>query len=123
MNKVIPLTILLGFTLPVLAAPTLVSEQVKEEGKLAIPYQMYKLDNGLTVILAPDKSDPLVHLDVTYHVGSSRETVGKSGFAHFFEHMMFQGSKHVGDQEHMRIINEAGGDMNGTPNKDRTNYY
>ena len=49
--------------------------------------------------------------------------MGKSGFAHFFEHMMFQGSKHVGDQEHMRIINEAGGDMNGTTNKDRTNYY
>jgi zinc protease len=114
---------LLGFSLPVLAAPTLVSEQVKQEGKLGIPYQMYKLDNGLTVILAPDHSDPLVHLDVTYHVGSSRETVGKSGFAHFFEHMMFQGSKHVGDQEHMRIINEAGGDMNGTTNKDRTNYY
>ncbi len=92
MNKVIPLTILLGFTLPVLAAPTLIAEQGKEEGKLAIPYQMYKLDNGLTVILAPNRSDPLVHLDVTYHVGSSRETVGKSGFAHFFEHMMFQGS-------------------------------
>ena len=123
MNKVIPLTILLGFTLPVLAAPTLIAEQGKEEGKLAIPYQMFRLDNGLTVILAPDKSDPLVHLDVTYHVGSSRETVGKSGFAHFFEHMMFQGSKHVGDQQHMRIINEAGGDMNGTTNKDRTNYY
>lgn len=123
MNKFIPLSILLGVALPVLAAPTLVSEQVKQEGKLGIPYQMYKLDNGLTVILAPDKSDPLVHLDVTYHVGSSRETVGKSGFAHFFEHMMFQGSKHVGDQEHMRIINEAGGDMNGTTNKDRTNYY
>ena len=123
MKQLIPLSLLMGFALPVLAAPTLVSEQVKQEGKLGIPYQMYKLDNGLTVILAPDKSDPLVHLDVTYHVGSSRETVGKSGFAHFFEHMMFQGSKHVGDQQHMRIINEAGGDMNGTTNKDRTNYY
>ncbi|MGY3857575.1 M16 family metallopeptidase [Aeromonas intestinalis] len=123
MKQLIPLSLLMGFALPALAAPTLVSEQVKQEGKLGIPYQMYKLDNGLTVILAPDKSDPLVHLDVTYHVGSSRETVGKSGFAHFFEHMMFQGSKHVGDQEHMRIINEAGGDMNGTTNKDRTNYY
>ncbi|MGY3903133.1 M16 family metallopeptidase [Aeromonas lusitana] len=123
MKQLIPLSLLLGFALPALAAPTLVSEQVKQEGKLGIPYQMYKLDNGLTVILAPDKSDPLVHLDVTYHVGSSRETVGKSGFAHFFEHMMFQGSKHVGDQQHMRIINEAGGDMNGTTNKDRTNYY
>ncbi|MGL4933731.1 MAG: M16 family metallopeptidase [Aeromonas sp.] len=114
---------LLSLALPVLAAPTLLFEQVKEEGKLAIPYQMYQLDNGLTVILAPDRSDPLVHLDVTYHVGSAREQVGKSGFAHFFEHMMFQGSKHVGDQAHMRIINEAGGDMNGTTNKDRTNYY
>ncbi|MGL4249374.1 MAG: M16 family metallopeptidase [Aeromonas sp.] len=123
MNKTIPLLILLGFTLPAVATPTLIAQQAKEEGKLAIPYQMYKLDNGLTVILAPDRSDPLVHLDVTYHVGSARETVGKSGFAHFFEHMMFQGSKHVGDQEHMRIINEAGGDMNGTTNKDRTNYY
>ncbi|MGL5814359.1 MAG: M16 family metallopeptidase [Aeromonas sp.] len=123
MKQLIPLSLLMGFVLPALAAPTLISEQVKQEGKLGIPYQMYKLDNGLTVILAPDKSDPLVHLDVTYHVGSSRETVGKSGFAHFFEHMMFQGSKHVGDQEHMRIINEAGGDMNGTTNKDRTNYY
>lgn len=123
MKQLIPLSILLGFALPALAAPTLVSEQVKQEGRLGIPYQMYRLDNGLTVILAPDKSDPVVHLDVTYHVGSSRETVGKSGFAHFFEHMMFQGSKHVGDQQHMRIINEAGGEMNGTTNKDRTNYY
>ncbi|BBS85670.1 M16 family metallopeptidase [Aeromonas media] len=123
MNKLIPFSLLLGFTLPALAAPTLVSEQVRQEGRLGIPYQMYRLDNGLTVILAPDRSDPVVHLDVTYHVGSSRETVGKSGFAHFFEHMMFQGSKHVGDQEHMRIINEAGGEMNGTTNKDRTNYF
>ena len=54
------------------------------------------LDNGLTVIVHEDHSDPVVHVDVTYHVGSAREEVGKSGFAHFFEHMMFQGSDHVG---------------------------
>ncbi|MGL5286204.1 MAG: M16 family metallopeptidase [Aeromonas sp.] len=108
---------------PALAAPTLVGEQQAGQGKLTIPYQMYRLDNGLTIILTPDHSDPLVHLDVTYHVGSARETVGKSGFAHFFEHMMFQGSKHVGDQEHMRIINEAGGSMNGATSQDRTVYY
>lgn len=123
MNRSLCVLTLALLATPVLAAPTLVAEQTKEPGKLSIPYQMYRLDNGLTVILAPDKSDPLVHLDVTYHVGSSRESVGKSGFAHFFEHMMFQGSKHVGDQEHMRIINEAGGTMNGTTNRDRTNYY
>ena len=83
----------------------------------------YRLDNGLTVILSPDDSDPLVHVDVTYHVGSAREEIGKSGFAHFFEHMMFQGSKHVGDQQHFRLITEAGGSLNGTTNRDRTNYF
>jgi zinc protease len=90
---------------------------------VSIPYKKYKLDNGLTVILHTDKSDPLVHVDVTYHVGSAREEVGKSGFAHFFEHMMFQGSKHVADEEHFKVITEAGGDMNGTTSSDRTNYY
>ncbi|UKA10653.1 M16 family metallopeptidase [Photobacterium damselae] len=99
-------------------------EQVKpEHGKAVIPFRKYELSNGLTVILHQDKSDPLVHVDMTYHVGSAREEVGKSGFAHFFEHMMFQGSKHVGDQEHFRLITEAGGTLNGSTNRDRTNYY
>ncbi|KOO11736.1 hypothetical protein AKJ18_27590, partial [Vibrio xuii] len=99
-------------------------EQVNEQpGKAMIPYSKYQLDNGLTVILSPDDSDPLVHVDVTYHVGSAREEIGKSGFAHFFEHMMFQGSEHVGDQEHFRLITEGGGTLNGTTNRDRTNYF
>ncbi|MFV0574545.1 MAG: M16 family metallopeptidase [Vibrio sp.] len=89
----------------------------------SIPYSKYKLDNGLTLILSPDHSDPLVHVDVTYHVGSAREKIGRSGFAHFFEHMMFQGSEHVGDQQHFKIVTEAGGDLNGTTNRDRTNYF
>ncbi|MBY3790567.1 insulinase family protein [Photobacterium carnosum] len=99
-------------------------EQVKAvTGKAVIPYSKYQLANGLTVILSPDDSDPLVNVDVTYHVGSAREQQGKSGFAHFFEHMMFQGSKHVGDQQHFRLITEAGGTLNGSTNRDRTNYY
>ncbi|OLQ84703.1 peptidase M16 [Vibrio ponticus] len=102
---------------------TLVEEVNAVAGKATIPYSKYKLDNGLTVILSPDHSDPLVHVDVTYHVGSAREEIGKSGFAHFFEHMMFQGSEHVGDQEHFRLITEAGGTLNGTTNRDRTNYF
>jgi zinc protease len=65
----------------------------------------------------------LVHVDLTYHVGSARETVGKSGFAHFFEHMMFEGSKHVANNLHFKYISEAGGDLNGSTNRDRTNYY
>ncbi|KJG00847.1 M16 family metallopeptidase [Photobacterium angustum] len=99
-------------------------EQVKAvQGKAVIPYSKYRLANGLTVILSPDHSDPLVNVDVTYHVGSAREQQGKSGFAHFFEHMMFQGSKHVGDQQHFKLITEAGGNLNGSTNRDRTNYF
>lgn len=99
-------------------------EQIKAQaGKTVIPYQKYTLSNGLTVILHQDASDPLVHVDMTYHVGSGREELGKSGFAHFFEHMMFQGSENVADEQHFKIVTEAGGNLNGTTNGDRTNYY
>ncbi len=103
-------------------ANTEVIKQTNQE-QVSIPFEKYQLANGLTVILHQDKSDPLVHVDVTYHVGSAREEVGKSGFAHFFEHMMFQGSKHVADEQHFKVITESGGNMNGTTNSDRTNYY
>jgi len=90
---------------------------------IVIPYKKYELDNGLTVILHQDQSDPLVHVDVTYHVGSAREEIGKSGFAHFFEHMMFQGSENVADEQHFKIVAESGGTLNGSTNTDRTNYF
>lgn len=111
---------------PVLPQGVTFVEQLKADPTAdtpVIPYQKYRLANGLTVILHEDNSDPLVHVDVTYHVGSAREELGKSGFAHFFEHMMFQGSENVGDQEHFRLITEAGGTLNGTTNRDRTNYF
>lgn len=99
-------------------------EKVEQKGEeLVIPYSKYVLPNGLTVIVHEDHSDPIVHVDVTYHVGSAREEIGKSGFAHFFEHMMFQGSDNVADEEHFKIITEAGGTLNGTTNRDRTNYF
>lgn len=99
-------------------------ETVSKSGNdIVIPYSKYVLDNGLTVILHPDKSDPLVHVDITYHVGSGREDAGKSGFAHFFEHMMFQGSENVADEQHFALITESGGTLNGTTNTDRTNYF
>lgn len=99
-------------------------EKVTQKGsEIVIPYERYRLANGLTLIVHEDHSDPLVHVDVTYHVGSAREEIGKSGFAHFFEHMMFQGSDHVGDEQHFKIVTEAGGTLNGSTNRDRTNYY
>ncbi len=89
----------------------------------SIPFSKFVLDNGMTVVLHEDHSDPMVHVDVTYHVGSAREEPGRSGFAHFFEHMMFEGSKNVGRGEFTKIISNAGGTLNGTTNSDRTNYY
>ncbi len=98
-------------------------EKVASFSGEAIKYHKFELDNGLTVVLHQDESDPLVNVNVTYHVGSAREEYGRSGFAHFFEHMMFQGSQNVADEEHFKLITEAGGNMNGTTNTDRTNYF
>jgi len=78
------------------AAPTrtLIERIEAQPSKISIAYERWKLANGLTVLLHEDHSDPVVNVMVTYKVGSNRESIGKSGFAHFFEHMMFQGSKH-----------------------------
>jgi len=81
------------------------------------------LDNGLKVVLNPDHSAPTVAVSVTYKVGSSNEVEGRTGFAHLFEHMMFQGSKHAPKGAHFTLISDRGGSLNGTTNSDRTNYY
>ena len=103
---------------------TTMTDKMEANGNpLIIPYEKYKLPNGLTVIVSEDHSDPIVHVQVTYHVGSARESLGKSGFAHFFEHMMFEGSEHVKSKEHFKIISEAGGQMNGYTRRDATTYF
>ena len=95
----------------------------KNDNEIIIPYKKYVLPNGMNVVIHEDHSDPIVYVDVTYHVGSAREQEGRSGFAHFFEHMMFQGSKHVADEQHFKVVTEAGGTLNGSTNTDRTNYF
>ncbi len=108
---------------PLPTGVSLIETVIADENTINIPFKKYKLANGLTVVLHQDDSDPLVHVDVTYHVGSSREQLGKSGFAHFFEHMMFQGSKNVADEQHFKVVTQSGGNLNGTTNSDRTNYF
>ena len=90
---------------------------------LHIPIDTYTLSNGLRVILSEDHATPVVAVNLWYHVGSANEREGLTGFAHLFEHMLFQGSEHVGANEHFELIQRAGGTLNGSTWLDRTNYY
>ncbi len=90
---------------------------------LSLEFEKYTLDNGLDVILHQDTSDPIVALAIQYHVGSNREKPGKTGFAHLFEHMMFQESENVGQDQFFKKIQEAGGTLNGGTGYDGTVYF
>ncbi|MCO6510343.1 MAG: insulinase family protein [Aridibacter famidurans] len=108
-------------TVAILALTSLMSAQ----GPNQLPklkYKEYKLKNGLRVILHEDRSTPIVAVNVWYHVGSKNEVPGRTGFAHLFEHMMFQGSKNYND-DYFNPLQEAGANINGSTNPDRTNYY
>jgi predicted Zn-dependent peptidase len=87
------------------------------------PIESTRLDNGLRVIVSEDRTAPVVGVNLWYDVGSRHEPAGQTGFAHLFEHLMFEGSVHVGKTEHMRLIQGAGGSLNATTNPDRTNYF
>ena len=89
-----------------------------------IKYETYTLPNGLKVITHEDHRLPLVAVDLWYHVGPLNERAGRTGFAHLFEHMMFEGSEHVGEKAHIKYVQGAGAtDVNGTTDFDRTNYF
>lgn len=110
-------------TILILAFFALVSCQKKAGGELSLPFEKYELENGLDVILHQDHSDPIVSVAIYYHVGSNREVPGRTGFAHLFEHMMFQQSENVPEDQYFRLIQSAGGTLNGSTSQDRTNYY
>src|SRR5579864_3843784 len=100
---------------------------VAKPAPLPVPelkFEKYKLDNGLEVILSEDHRLPLVAVNLWYHVGPANELPGRTGFAHLFEHMMFEGSRHVPGNGHIRFLEAAGAsDLNGTTDFDRTNYF
>jgi len=95
----------------------------KGSGAGQISYEEHTLDNGMRVVLSEDHSVPVVAVDVWYHVGSANEEKGRSGFAHLFEHMMFEGSANVDKGEHFKYVSEAGGTMNGQTTNDYTKYF
>lgn len=112
MRPAVPLLLTLLAAAPVGAA-----------ARLSVPYEMFRLPNGLTVIVHEDRSAPIVSVNCWYHVGSGRETPGRTGFAHLFEHLMFEGSKNVPEGAFDRWLEAVGGDNNGSTSNDRTNYW
>ena len=94
-----------------------------QERTLAVPYVQFTLPNGLNVILHEDRSTPMVSVNLWYNVGSGRETPGRTGFAHLFEHILFEGSEHVPEGAFDEWLEAAGGNNNGSTNPDRTNYW
>ena len=109
-----------GSVLSVLSAFSVLSVSAQQ---LKVPTETFTLPNGLTLVVHEDHTAPLVAVNVWYHVGSGREAPGRSGFAHLFEHMMFQGSENVADDEHFKLISEAGGTLNGSTNTDRSEEH
>ncbi|MGW8282127.1 MAG: M16 family metallopeptidase, partial [Gemmatimonadota bacterium] len=118
-------SILVGLIAALVASfvPTAVLAQETASADAPIPFTRFVLDNGLTVLVHEDHKAPIVAVNVWYHVGSKNEKVGKTGFAHLFEHLMFNGSENV-DTDYFEVLEPLGAtDLNGTTNMDRTNYF
>lgn len=98
-------------------------EDIKQEGQFQVPVHYYELDNGLKVILSPDNTSPTAIVAVYYNIGFRLEPKDRTGFAHLFEHMMFQGSENLGKMEFIKLVQENGGVLNGSTRFDFTNYY
>jgi len=111
-----------GQSRPAAAARSSETASPSQSTRLEVPYRLFTLANGLTVILHQDRTVPVVAVNVWYHVGSANERRGRTGFAHLFEHLMFEGSKNVKEGEFDTLLEGAGGNNNGSTTNDRTNY-
>jgi zinc protease len=111
-----------AFVVLLMATPLGAQSPAPASPPLQVPYRMFQLPNGLHVILHQDRSVPVVAVNVWYHVGSANEKTGRTGFAHLFEHLMFEGSKHVPEGQFDILLEAAGANNNGSTNNDRTNY-
>jgi len=110
----------LSFALILIAAAC---TKAPRQDKLSIPFEKYTMPNGLQVILSTDHSDPMISYAIMYHVGSSREVPGKTGFAHLFEHLLFGGSENVPTGKFDKVIEGMGGSNNGGTSRDMTVYW
>jgi predicted Zn-dependent peptidase len=110
-------------TKPAVKAPSVAAKSSAAAKSYDIVFEEFKLKNGLRVLLAEDHRAPTFSICMTYNVGSRDERPGRTGFAHLFEHMLFQGSENVGKGEHFILVQNNGGSANGTTNSDRTNYF
>ncbi|AKT42575.1 M16 family metallopeptidase [Chondromyces crocatus] len=116
----------MSVVVPAVAQPSSAAQpaSASKRVEVTLPFEKYVLPNGLEVILHEDRRTPIVAVNVWYHVGSKDEAAGKNGFAHLFEHVMFQGSKNVGEDLFFKYLERAGAsERNGTTNTDRTNYF
>ncbi|UCC47337.1 MAG: insulinase family protein [Gemmatimonadota bacterium] len=109
--------------LPMLVLLFAATAYAQEETRITVPYERFVLPNGLNVILHEDHTTPTVSVNIWYHVGSGREKPGRTGFAHLFEHIMFEGSRHVPEGAFDEWLEAAGGSNNASTSQDRTNYY
>jgi zinc protease len=109
--------------LPVCPSDTLAAQSAASAAPIAIPYQSWVLPNGLTLLVHEDHKAPIAAVNIWYHVGSKNERPGRTGFAHLFEHLMFNGTEHY-DKDYFYALQQAGAtDLNGTTNQDRTDYF
>src|ERR1700681_3078221 len=115
--------VLAAVTATIVASLAPANAQPTSAPEFKVPVEYYKLPNGLRVVLSPDHTSPIICVGVYYHIGFRIEPRDRTGFAHLFEHMMFQGSQNLGKMEFIKLVQQNGGILNGSTSFDFTNYF